>query len=56
MVMSRNKNAEENHYIRIRIESLERIEQFKYFGNPLINQNYVHKKLRLGLLLIFKEF
>jgi hypothetical protein len=35
MVMSRNKNARHNHTIIIDNKSLERVEEFKYFGATL---------------------
>jgi len=39
MVMSRDQNAEQNHNIKTDNESFERVEQFRYLGTTLLNQN-----------------
>jgi hypothetical protein len=39
MVMSCDKNAEQNHSINIDNSSFERVEEFKYLGTTLMNQN-----------------
>ena len=46
MVMSRDENAGQNGYIQIGNESFETVEQFKYLGTTLTNQNSIHEKLR----------
>jgi hypothetical protein len=46
MIMSRDQNAGRSHYINIYNSSLERVEEFKYLGTTLINQNSFRKKLR----------
>jgi hypothetical protein len=42
MVMSRDQNAGQNGYIQIGTESFETVEQFKYLGTTLTNQNSIH--------------
>jgi hypothetical protein len=46
MVMSRNQNAGQNHNIKLNNKSFERVEQFKYLGTTLTNQNSIQEKLR----------
>jgi hypothetical protein len=41
MVTSRDKNAEQNHNIKIDNESFERVEQFRYLGTTHLNQNSI---------------
>jgi hypothetical protein len=57
MVMSRNQNAGHNHNIKIDNKSFERVEEFKYLGATLTNQNSM-KKLRAdgsrGMLAIIR--
>jgi hypothetical protein len=38
-VMSRDQNEGQNHNIKIRNKSSERVEQFKCLGTTLTNQN-----------------
>jgi len=45
-VMSRGQNAGRNHSVRTDNSSFERVEDFKYLGTNLTNQNSVAKKLR----------
>jgi hypothetical protein len=45
MVMSRNQNAGHNHNIKIENKSFERVEEFKYLGANLTNQNYIHEEI-----------
>jgi hypothetical protein len=44
--MCRIQNVGENHYLRVGNESFENIEQFKYLGTNLINQNSIHENIR----------
>jgi len=46
MVMSRDQDAGRSHNVKIDDKSFGRVEQFKYLGNPLTNQNSIQKKLR----------
>jgi hypothetical protein len=49
MVMSRDQNAGQNGYIQIGNESLETVEQFKYLGTTLTNQNSIHEEINSRL-------
>jgi hypothetical protein len=46
MVMSRDQNAERNHSIRIDNSSFERVEEFKYLGTTLTNQNSIQQEVK----------
>jgi hypothetical protein len=46
MIMSRDQNAGRSHSISIDNSSIERVEEFKYLGTTLTNQNFFRKKLR----------
>ena len=46
MVMSRDQNAGRNHSVRIDNSTFERVEEFKYLGTTLTNQNYIQEILR----------
>jgi hypothetical protein len=49
MVMSRDKNAGHNHNIKIDNKSFERVEQFKYLGTTLMNQNFIQEEIKSRL-------
>ena len=49
MVMSRNQNAGHNHNIKIDNKSFERVEEFKYLGATLTNQNSIHEEIKSRL-------
>jgi len=53
MVMSRDQNAGRNHSVRINNSNFERVEEFKYLGTTLTNQNSIPEeiksRLRLGI-------
>jgi hypothetical protein len=46
MVMFRDQNAGQNHSIKIDNKSFERLEQFKYFGTTLTNQNFIPEEIK----------
>ena len=49
--MSRDQNAGRNHSMKIGNSSIERVEQFKYLGTTLTNQNSIQKEIKRGLKL-----
>jgi hypothetical protein len=46
MVMSRNQNAGQNHIIKVDSKSFERVEELKYLGTTLTNQNSIHEEIK----------
>jgi len=46
MVMSRDQNAARSHYIKMNNNSFERVEEFKYLGIILTNQNSVQEEIK----------
>ena len=48
MVMSRDKNAG-RHNIKIDNSCFERVEEFKYLGRALINQNSIQEEIKSRL-------
>ena len=46
MVKSRDQNAGRSHSVRNDNSIFERVEEFKYLGTTLTNQNSLWKKLR----------
>ena len=56
--MCRNQNARRSHNMKVDNGSFERVEEFKYFGTILTNQNLFWKKLRAdksqGMLAVFR--
>jgi hypothetical protein len=51
MVMSRDQNAGQNGNIQICNKPFETVEQFKYLGTTLTNQNSIHKEIKSRLKL-----
>jgi len=49
MVMSRNQNAGRCHNIKIDNSSYERLEEFKYLGTIITNQNYIQEEIKSRL-------
>jgi hypothetical protein len=45
MVMFRDQDAGQSHSIKIDNRSFERVEEFKYLGTTLTNQNSIQEKL-----------
>ena len=46
MIMSRDQNAGRSHSMKIGNSCIERVEEFKYLGTTLTNQNSIPEKLR----------
>ena len=49
MVMSSDQNAGQHHDIKINNSSSERVEEFKYVGTTLMNQNSIQEKIKSRL-------
>jgi hypothetical protein len=49
IVMTRDQNAGQNINIQIGNTSFETVEQFKYLGTTLTNQNYIHGEVKRRL-------
>jgi len=49
MVMSGDRNAGRNHSIKFDNSSLARVEEFKYFGTTVTNQNSIQEEIRSRL-------
>jgi hypothetical protein len=44
--MSRDQDAGRSHIIKTDNNTFERVEQFKYLGTTLTNQNYIQAEIR----------
>ena len=51
MVMSREQTAELSHTMKIDNSSIESVEQFKYLGTTLTNQNSIQEEIKSRLKL-----
>jgi len=51
MVMSRDRNAGWGHSVKIDNSSIERVEEFKYLGTTLTDQNSIHEVIKSRLKL-----
>ena len=49
MIMSRDQNTGRSHRIKIDNSSFERMEEFKYLGTTLANQNSIQKEIKSRL-------
>jgi len=49
MVMSRDQNAGQSHSMKTDNSSFERVEEFKYLGTTLINQNSIQEEIKSRL-------
>jgi hypothetical protein len=49
MVMSRNQNGGQNHYIKVDNKSFKRVEHFKYLGTALTNRNSIQEEIKSRL-------
>jgi hypothetical protein len=51
MVMSRDRNAGRGHGVKIDYSSIERVEEFKYLGATLTDQNSIQEEIKSRLKL-----
>ena len=51
MVMSRDRNAGRGHSVKIDNSSTERVEEFKYLGTTLTDQNSLQEEIKSRLKL-----
>ena len=51
MVISRDQNAGRIHSVRIDNSSIERVEEFRYLGTTLTNQNSIQEEIKSRLKL-----
>jgi len=49
MVMSQDQNAGRIHSVRIHNSTFERVEEFKYLGTTLINQDSIAEEIKSRL-------
>ena len=49
MIMSRDQNAGRSHSIKSDNSSIERVEDFKYLGKTLTNQNSIQEEIKSRL-------
>ena len=49
MVMSRDRNAGRGHSVEIDNSSTERVEEFKYLGTTITDQNSIQEKIKSRL-------
>ena len=51
MVMSRDRNAGRGHSVKIVNSSIERVEEFRYLGTTLTDQNSIQEEIKSRLKL-----
>jgi hypothetical protein len=51
MIMSRDQNAGRSHCMSVDNSSIERVEEFKYLGTTLTNQNSIQEEIKSRLKL-----
>jgi len=51
MIMSRDQNAGRSHSMKTDNSSIERVEEFKYFGTKLTNKNCIQEEIKSRLKL-----
>jgi len=49
LVMSRDQNAGRSHITKVDNTSFERVEEFKYLGTALTNQNSIQEEIKSRL-------
>jgi len=47
VVMSRNQNAGRSHNMKIDNRPFETVEEFKYLGTTLTNQNFIQEEIKI---------
>jgi hypothetical protein len=52
MVMSRDQNAGRGHSVKIDNSSIERVEEFKYLGTTVTDQNSIQEEIKSRLILL----
>ena len=50
MVMSRDRNAGRGHSVKIDNSAIERVEEFKYLGTTLTDQNSIQDEIKSSLM------
>ena len=51
VIMSRDQKAGRGHSMKTDNSPIERVEEFKYLGTTLINQNYIQEEIKSRLKL-----
>ena len=51
MTLSRDKNAGRIHSMKMDDSPIERVEEFKYLGTTLTNQNFIQEEIKCRLKL-----
>jgi hypothetical protein len=51
MIMSRDQNMGRSHSVKIDNSSIGRVEEFKYLGTTLTNQNFIQEEIKSRLKL-----
>ena len=49
MIMSRDQNAGRSHSMKVGNSSFERVDEFKYLGSTLTNQNSIQEEIKSRL-------
>jgi hypothetical protein len=49
MIMSRDQNAGRSHNMKTDNRSFERVEEFRYLGTNLTNQNCIQEEIKMRL-------
>jgi hypothetical protein len=48
MLLSRHQNAGQNHDVKIGNRCFGNVEQFRYLGTTITNQNLIQEEIELG--------
>ena len=52
LIMYRDQNAGRSDNMKIYNSSIERLEEFKYLGTTLLNQNFIPEEIKSRLMLV----